>query len=305
MAVLAVDCGGTNLTAARWDGAVGERSTVPAPGHVDEIPKVVAELMREDLEGWDAIGVGVAGLVDHRSGTVVWSPHASGSGAPVADELRAEFDVPVVVDNDANMAALAEGRAGAGAGHRTSLCVTVGTGIGGGLCVEGRVERGRGFAGEIGHIPYDPAGRRCACGKTGCWETAASGSALDRAAVEIATSDPVGAVAAAAGGRSPTGRHVAAAAADGDGLALAAIERVGRALGRGLAGMVAVLDPDVIVIGGSVGAIGEALLAPARSGLAEWLEGADHRRPTPVVAARFGADAGLVGAGLAATEVES
>lgn len=302
MPVLAADCGGTNLTVALWDDGVVERVVVPTPRRAGDIPEAIVEAAIPHVGEARAMGVGLAGLVHHRSGTLVWMPHAAGTEVGIASDVAAELGIPVVVDNDANMAVLAEGRSGAGMGSRMVLCVTVGTGIGGGLMIDGRIERGRSFAGEIGHIPFDPDGRRCPCGRIGCWETAASGSALDLAAARLVVAQPEGGVARAVVGERATGRHVVAAARAGDAAAAEAIAGVGRALGVGLAGLVATLDPDIVVLGGSVGVL-EPILHAARDAMMERLEAAEHRSPTPVVAASYGADAGLVGAAQAAQEV--
>jgi glucokinase len=176
------------------------------------------------------------------------------------------------------------------------LMVTVGTGIGGGLVIDGEVERGRGHLGEIGHMVLDPGGPECACGRAGCWEALASGRALDRAARACAAA-PSGMLA---GSDDADGADLVAAAEAGDAAAGAAIEAVARALGRGLAVLVAVLDPDVIVVGGGVGTLGARLLDPARRAMMEAMPGAEHRRETPVLAAGFGPDSGLVGAALVA-----
>jgi glucokinase len=302
VSVLAADCGGTNLTVARWDDGVVRRATAPTPRRAADIPASIVELALPMAGDAGALGVGVAGLVHHRSGTLVWMPHAAGAEVGVASDVAAGLGMPVVVDNDANMAVRAEGLIGAGAGHRMVLCVTVGTGIGGGIMIDGRIERGRGFAGEIGHIQFEADGRRCRCGRIGCWETVASGSALDVAASRLAKDRPEGTVASLAAGQRASGRHLVAAARSGDGAAAAAVAAVGSALGVGLAGLVGVLDPDVVVLAGSVGVL-EPVLGAARDAMMERLEGAEHRSPTPVLAASHGADAGLAGAALAAQEV--
>ena len=274
-------------------------TTVPTPAKAREIPAAILDLIGNLSEGAVGIGVSVAGLVDHRRGELVWMPHRDG-GVALAEPLREATGVEVVVDNDANAAALAEARIGAGRGRRMVLMVTVGTGIGGGLVIEGEVERGRGHLGEIGHTMLDPAGPRCSCGLSGHWEAMGSGRALDRRAEALALADPAGAVARAAGADRPAGRHLADAAAAGDAVARGALEEIGRQFGRGLANMVAVLDPDVIVVGGGVAAVGEDFLGPARTSLWESLAGAEYRKPTPVEPAHLGTAAGLVGAALLA-----
>ena len=305
MAVIAVDCGGTNLLYGRFD-AEGRGEPVgaqPTPGLAAAIPAAVISAVAPLLgAGVRAIGIGSAGLVDRASGTLAWSPHASGGGVALGPEVAAATGLPVVVDNDANLAALAEARLGAGAGHRMVLFIGLGTGIGAGLVIDGRIERGRGFLGEVGHMVLDPSGPPCACGHRGCWEALVSGTALGRAAAEMAAADPDGAVARAAAGARPRGEHLSAAAAADDPAARADLAAAGARLGRGLANLVVVLDPDVIVIGGAAAGAGEALLAPARSALAAMVEGGAHRAPTPVVPAGFGPRAGLVGAALAAGE---
>ncbi|MBN2112689.1 MAG: ROK family protein [Acidimicrobiia bacterium] len=303
MALIAVDCGGTNLAFGRYrpDGVGEPAGRRPAPPQADAIPAAIVEAITPLLDdAVEAVGIGVAGLVDHERGTLVWSPHASGERVALGAEVAAAVGRPVVVDNDANLAALAEALVGAGIGHRMVLFVGLGTGIGGGLVVEGHIERGRGFLGEVGHMVVDPSGPQCACGHHGCWEALVSGTTLGRAAAELVRRDPQGGVARAAGGAAPRGEHLAAAAAAGDPAALAELAAAGARLGRGLANLVAVLDPDVIVVGGAAAGAGEALLAPARALLAETVEGGRSRPATPVVAARWGTGAGLVGAALAA-----
>ena len=305
MAVIAVDCGGTNLVYGCFDPeGRGEPAGVqPTPRLAAAIPAAVISAVAPLLgAGVGAIGIGSAGLVDRASGTLAWSPHASGGAVALGPEVAAATGLPVVVDNDANLAALAEARLGAGTGHRMVLFVGLGTGIGAGVVIDGRIERGRGFLGEVGHMVLDPSGPPCACGHRGCWEALVSGTALGRAAAEMAAADPDGAVARAAAGATPRGEHLSAAAAAGDPAARAELAAGGARLGRGLANLVVALDPDVIVMGGAAAGAGEALLAPARSALAAMVEGGAHRAPTPVVPARFGPRAGLVGAALAAGE---
>lgn len=298
MAVIAADCGGSRVRVGRSEtpGAVERVADAPTPDHLDHLPELIATLAGAAGTATGA-GVAVAGLVDHHRGVLRWMPHRPGTEIELGAALGRRLGLPVVVDNDANLTALAEATLGAGAGYRMVLTVTVGTGIGGGLVVDGRVERGRGYLGEIGHMAVDPMGPACSCGQRGCWEALASGTALDRAARRLAAADPRGGLASA--GRVD-GVALVAAAASGDPGAIAARDAAAVAFGRGLASLVAVLDPDVIVVGGGVGGIGEPFLGPARRAMMEVLPGLGHRSPTPVVPARFGEDAGLIGAALAA-----
>jgi len=246
-----------------------------------------------------AVGVGVAGLVSE-SGVLEWGPNVAGEHVGFLSRLEAEFGLPTIVDNDANLAGLAEAWLGAGRGYRVVLMVTLGTGIGGGLIIDGEIYRGRGYAGEIGHMVVDVGGPQCTCGQRGCWETFASGRRLDQMARDAAVARPTGRIAELAAGGTPSGRHLTSAAVEGDEQAGRLLSEIGTWLGIGLSTMIAILDPDIIVIGGGVSQAGSVLFDSTQSAIAESLEGYDVRTPTPVVAATFGVDAALVGAGLAA-----
>jgi glucokinase len=211
--------------------------------------------------------------------------------------LHERTGLPTVVDNDANAAAWAEARFGAGAGGGDLVLVTVGTGIGGGLVLDGRLYHGaQGFAGELGHLIVAPDGDRCACGNRGCLEAMASGSTLGRLGREAAAADPGGRLAALAAGAPVTGEVVFAAALEGDRVALSLFERIGHWLGVGIASLVTIFDPDLVVVGGGVAATGDLLLAPARASFDRYVHGRRHRELPPIVPTRLGGDAGLVGA---------
>jgi glucokinase len=208
----------------------------------------------------------------------------------------------VLIENDANFAVLAEHRIGAARGHDHVVMVTLGTGIGGGLVLDGRVQVGSaGFAGEIGHMVVDPAGPPCPCGRRGCWERFASGAGLGVLAREAALSGRLGEVVRLAGGdaESVRGEDVSAAAAAGDPAARLLIREVGGWIGFGLANLAAVLDPQCFVLGGGVVQAGDLLLESARVAYAELVEGGDRRPPTVIVPAAFGERAGAVGGALA------
>jgi glucokinase len=178
------------------------------------------------------------------------------------------------------------------------VLLTVGTGIGGGLVLGGAVFRGTaGLGGEVGHMIVAPDGDPCACGNRGCLEAMASGSALGRAAREVAAQDPGGRLATLAGGpQRVTGEIVFQAAKEGDRAALDLFQRIGHWLGIGIASLITIFDPDVVVVGGGVSTTGELLLAPARASMERYVFGRAHRELPPVAPARLGADAGLVGA---------
>ncbi len=221
----------------------------------------------------------------NRQGTVRFAPHLAWRDEPLQEVLSARLGIPVAVDNDANTAALAEMRFGAGRGHGQVLCVTLGTGIGGAMVVDGQVFRGaQGFAGEFGHMQVVPGGRPCECGRSGCWEQYSSGKALVRAAQAAGASSNV------------TGQEITRAAASREVWALKAFLEVGSWLGVGLAGLVSAFDPELVVIGGGLSDADELLLGPTRSAFLDRLPGAGYRVAPPILRAALGPDAGFIGA---------
>ena len=304
MLTAGVDIGGTKLlaVAATEKGEIvaqRRQPTAAGPGAIlGAIAAVVTDLVAAE-PAIAAVGVGLPGLVD-LDGFVHYAPNLPGFvGVAARELLAASCSVPVIVDNDANVAALGEVLHGAGRGRREVLVVTLGTGIGGGLVINGEVHRGgHGLAAEIGHFTVDPDGPPCACGGRGHWEAMASGSALGRRAREWAGRGEAPDVLARAGGNvaAVTGHEVGEAAAAGDADALAILTEHARAVALGLGGLVNILDPELIVISGGLIDLGEALLGPLRSALPEYVEAAERRPMPPVVAAALGEHAGAVGA---------
>jgi glucokinase len=301
-----VDIGGTKVAA----GVVDELGTIVATTHrdtpaadvsriEDAIVATVQELTREyDV---DAVGVGAAGFIDAQRSTVMFAPNLAWRDEPLQASLERRLGLPVVVENDANAAAWAEARFGAGRGASHVVTLTLGTGIGGGIVVNGELLRGQfGAAAEVGHFTVVPDGRRCGCGLQGCWEQYASGRALEQEAHDIARVVPemAGELLRLAGGRPEdiTGEMVTHAAAAGDVAALRCFEVIGTWLGRGLAGLAAILDPGRFVIGGGVSAAGEVLRTPAQATFRKYLTGGGHRPVAELRIAELGPEAGLVGA---------
>ncbi len=291
-----VDVGGTKVAAVLVDaaGVVAGRTRRPSTtddfaGFVDAIAGAVEDLRAQAPV--DAVGVAVAGNVSADRSRVVTSPNLPPlKGQPLRDELQVRLGLPVVLDNDANAAAWAEYRFGPWSLHQDIVVITVGTGLGGGVILDGQLRRGaHGFAGEPGHVPVVPDGRRCPCGGRGCWEQYASGTALLRY-FRDAGGDP-----------RLDGPAVTAAAQAGDPHALAAFDEVGRWLGFGLAGVVALLDPAFLVLGGGVADAGELLLEPTRLGFARSMAWDTDRVHPDIVAAVLGNEAGAVGAAALAT----
>ena len=182
----------------------------------------------------------------------------------IRDRLEELLGLPVVVDNDANCAALAELTTGAAMGTRNAVVMTLGTGIGAGIIADGAVYRGGSFAGEAGHMTMIPDGDPCECGRRGCWETLVSGRRFGAGARRIMKADPSGILATIVGDAEPSGSYLGIAAAAGDVAARDAVVEAGRWLGRGVANLVAILDPEVVVVGGAAVAVGDVLLAAAR-----------------------------------------
>jgi glucokinase len=301
-----IDIGGTKVLGGVVDasGRVLARERRDTPGRSaaaveDTIVGIVGRFGRDhDIA---AVGIGAAGFVDAARASVLFSPHLAWRDEPIRDALRGRLGLPVVVDNDANTAALAEARFGSGAGHRFVLCVTLGTGIGGALVMDERVYRGAGgMAGEFGHMQVVPGGHRCPCGNRGCWEQYASGNALVRDARELLVAgSPVAHMLRERTGGDPallTGPMVTAAAREGDPLAIELLGDMGRWLGTGLAGLTAAFDPGCIVIGGGVSAAGELFLGATREAFSRQLVGRGHRVEPRIVLAALGPDAGFIGA---------
>jgi glucokinase len=300
-----VDAGGTKVEGLLVDVEMGEildrrlaeTPATDAEASVQAIVTVARELLtlRDDVA---ALGVGAAGMVQ-LDGVMRFAPNLAWREFPLRERIHSAIRVPTLVENDANAAAWGEFRFGAGRGSSDMLLVTVGTGIGGGIVSGGKLFRGAyGFAGEIGHIIVEPGGPLCGCGNRGCWEQVASGRALGRLGREAAAEHPESMLNELAGGdpANVTGFMVTAGAKRGDPIAVQIMSEVGRRLGEGIAGLVNILDPDVVVVGGGVIDAGQLLLEPARRAFVETVEAPEHRPEVPLVPAVMGNDAGAVGA---------
>ncbi|HEX7805340.1 MAG TPA: ROK family protein, partial [Cellulomonas sp.] len=250
-----------------------------------------------------AIGLAAPGFVSSDQATVLFTPNLPWRDHPLRDRVAAEFgtDVRIVVENDANAAGWAEFRFGVGKDVDDMLLLTIGTGLGGAVIVDGKLVRGAwGVAAEVGHMRVVPGGHLCGCGHEGCWEQYASGSALVRNAKAALVSRPDrGArLLELAGGdiEGLVGPHITIAAQGGDPLAIELLADLGRWIGEGSASVAALLDPALIVIGGGVGAAGDLLLDPARRGFTDQLPALGHRPVARIELAAMGNDAGIVGA---------
>jgi glucokinase len=306
---IGVDIGGTKIAAGLVDdqGRILEQLRVPTPQEPEQIDAAIAEAVKKLVAQTGShadglpVGVAAAGFVDERRQNVRFAPNIAWREYPLADKLRTRLGHPVVVENDANAAAWAEFRFGAGQDVSDMVLITVGTGIGGGIVLDGQLLRGAfGIAAELGHVRLVPEGRPCGCGQRGCWEQYSSGTALLRNARAFAQADPQAArVLLEEAGGDPAkihGNMVSKAAQGGDSAAIGLFTDLGTWLGEGIAAVAAFLDPAVIVIGGGVAENGELLLKPAREAFLSHLSAADHRPHLAIRGASLGNDAGMIGA---------
>lgn len=303
---MGVDIGGTKVLAGVVDSqgnVIARQRRLTASRSVSTVEDTIVELVTSFKREYDiaAVGIGAAGFVDSTRSIVKFSPHLAWRDEPLRSKVATRVRLPIVVDNDANAAALAESRFGAGRGHRFVLCVTLGTGLGGALVLDNRVFRGaNGMAGEFGHMQVVKGGHLCPCGNRGCWEQYASGNALERDARELVRNDSPMAhrLRKIVEGEAEliTGPQITQAARDGDPLCIELLGDMGAWLGVGLAGLTAAFDPTCIVIGGGVSSAGELLLEPTRAAFSRSLTGRGHRQEPAIHAAELGPDAGFIGA---------
>jgi len=303
---IGVDVGGTKVLAGvvDEDGQILDQDRQSTPKTDGEaIAEVIAGLVaslrtRHEVE---AVGIGAAGWIDLDRANVMFAPNLVWRNEPLKLRVSKLIDLPIVVENDANCHAWAEHRFGAARGRDTVVAVILGTGIGGGIVLEGHLYRGGfGIAGEPGHIRVVPDGRPCGCGNRGCWEQYASGNALVRAARDTARSAPssmpflmkavVGQVDAI------TGPLVTQAANAGDVGARECFDTIGRWVGQGLADLATILDPVCFVVGGGPADAGALLIDPTRESFDAALSGGAYRPHAQILAAALGSSAGLVGA---------
>jgi len=306
MLAIGVDIGGTKIATGvvDEDGRILDQIRVETdPTNPASIDKAIADCCNTLMLRYDvgAIGVAAAGFISSDRETVNFAPNIDWRDYPLAKNITALLHkpVPVIVENDANAAGWGEFRFGKGKGTTDMLMLTVGTGLGGAIIVNGELVRGKwGVAGEVGHMQIVPHGHSCGCGHEGCWEQYASGSALTKHArrAVVARPDLGGAILAAAAGEKIKGPHVTKAAQEGDPLAIKVFSELGHWLGHGAASVAALLDPEIIVIGGGVASAGDLVLEPARAGYKDRLSALGYRPVANIELAELGNDAGMVGA---------
>lgn len=310
---IGLDVGGTKVLGVAVDPRAPEvvlaeeRIATPegGAGLVDTLLELTTSLTAASGAPATAIGVGVPGLVD-RAGRLHVGVHLRrAQDLALAQLLADRAGIPAAVDNDANCHALAEQAGGAAAGAQEALVVTFGTGIGAGIISGGRLLRGaNGFAGEPGHMIVDPTGPPCPCGQRGCWERFASGSGLARLARDAAEAGRLDASVALAGGNADDvrGEHVTAAARAGDGDAIALLGELAWWIALGLANLVNILDPSVIVVGGGLVEAADLLLPEVRTQFKGLVMAGDERPDVLIVPAALGERAGAIGAAVLADQ---
>jgi glucokinase len=308
--VIGVDLGGTKLLAGAVDAQLrvhhrAYRLARPSAA-LETIVAAVEEAREATTREVRAVGLGIPCLVEPATGVAMACNHLPLVDMPVRDLMAERLGLPVVVDNDANAALVAEWRFGAARGARHALMLTIGTGVGGGLLVGGRIVRGAsGAAGELGHVVIDEDGPPCpgTCPNHGCLESLCSGPALAREGTRAAREAPESGLGRAlAAGREITGPLVTELAHDGDEAARRVVGALGEHLGVAMAGFVNVFNPEVVVIGGGLVAAGELMLGPARAVVAERAL-RPARDQVRIVPARFGDESGMLGAAALALDL--
>ncbi|MFM8927265.1 MAG: ROK family glucokinase [Rhodoluna sp.] len=305
MFTVGIDIGGTKISGVLLDShdEVLATEKVPTPAQSSEqILASVIEMVNNLSVGRQiaSVGVAAAGFIDANRAEVIYAPNLSWRNEPLKENLEKALNLPVVIENDANAAGWAEFRFGAGQNSKNMVMITIGTGVGGAIIADGKLYRGGfGIGAELGHICFEPGGLECGCGQLGCLEQYASGTALLRKAKLLAKSGSDAGAYLRGIIDEPealTGDMVYQAIRDSDPGTLALVEEVATDLGKALASIAAVLDPEIVVIGGGVSALGETILSPIRESFRENLPAAGFRPELKIVAANLANEAGAVGA---------
>jgi glucokinase len=301
-----IDVGGTKIAGGvvDADGCILEELKVESPAEdAEAMEEAIAALVTELASRHDiaCVGIGAAGYVDSGRAHVLFAPNLAWRDLDLKAELEARVQLPVVVENDANAAAWGEFAFGAGKDIDDLLLVTVGTGVGGGIVLDGSLHRGAfGVAAEIGHMRVVPGGILCGCGNHGCLESYGSGTALVREARAAAEGGSLLArdLLDRAGGdvSAINGPLITEAARAGDPFAIERLADLGTWLGEGIASLAAVLDPAMVAIGGGVSEAEDLLLDPIRAAFGKQLTGRGHRPMAEIRKAELGNKAGLIGA---------
>jgi glucokinase len=307
-----IDLGGTKIAAGLVDddGKILFKRSIPTGRglHYSQIVSDMAELALDvvrqggaSLDDIESIGVGSPGAADSKTGTVIYYSGLNFRDVPLAEELRKHVSLPVLLENDADCAALAESIAGAARGTESSLTVTFGTGVGCGIVIGGRLYGGFNHAaGEAGHMVICMGGERCSCGRNGCWEAYASGTALAAQARRAAEASPQSLMNCLAAGNPAAINGLTAfeAARKGDEAAVIVIDNYIRYVSEGLINLINLMMPEAVVIGGGVSQQGDFFLEPLKKLVCSGIYGGDILPRTRILAAELGNDAGIIGAAM-------
>lgn len=309
---IGVDIGGTNLRAAVVDAAgtvldVEQLPTPPSVGALEKALSTVVATLRAKHPSVGAVGLAIAGFLTEDQTTVRFAPHLPWRNSEIKQRLSKRLELPVVIEHDANSAAWGEYVLGASKGTTNSVLFALGTGIGGAVIINGQLYRGSfGTAPEFGHLTVVPNGRRCPCGKRGCLERYCSGSALPLTAQDfIAIGEHKDSALSREFGAHPeeiTGRTIVRMAREGDLLASSIIREMATWLGRGLAMVQDIFDPELIVIGGGVAKDADLMIERAENVMHRSIVGAGHRPVARVVIAELGSQAGMIGVAMLARD---
>lgn len=308
---IGIDLGGTNLVVAlcKENGELINKLSIPTkvgdPEGIKADMKMLAKKVCDErgtsYKHVTSIGLGVPGTFSKETCTFHFATNLQMENVCFADTFKPDFDVPVYIDNDGNCAALGEAVRGAGTGARNVVLVTLGTGVGGGLVIDGKLYTGtNNIAGEVGHMVIVAGGEQCNCGRRGCMERYCAATALIRMANEaLDASDEESSLRAVreANGKL-TAKDVCDARDGGDALADRVFDSYCDYLACGLTNLINILQPDCIVLGGGVSGYGEKLLAPLREKIKREPQFMVNEKPTPIAIATLGNDAGLIGAAL-------
>jgi glucokinase len=303
-----IDLGGTNIVAGVVDeeyNIVAKASTKtncprPAKEIADDMAKMAiqavenANLTMEQIE-W--IGIGTPGIANSETGIIEYSNNLGFKDTPMVEYIRETIDKPVFIENDANAAAYGEFVAGAAKGAKNAVCITLGTGVGGGIIVDGKIYSGSNFAGaEIGHTVIEVDGAQCSCGRKGCFEAYSSATGLIRMTNEAIAEHPDSIMAEMAKTAKVTARTSFDAMRDGDKYAKALVDKYIKYLAAGITNTINIFQPDVLCIGGGVCNEGDALLIPVKAIVMEEVYTRNSPKNTEIVIAKLGNDAGIIGA---------
>ena len=304
---IGIDLGGTNIAVGVVDenykivGRAKCKTALPRPAEeiVADMVKVSEEAVKDAglaMADIASVGVGCPGTCNGDTGIVEYSNNLQFDHLPLKSMLEAGLNKPIFVDNDANVAALGEAVAGAAKGVKNCVCITLGTGVGGGVIINGKIYSGSNFAGaELGHTTIMVDGEPCTCGRRGCWEAYASATALIRQTERAIAANPDSLMAKQADGRV-SGRTAFDAMRAGDPVGKAVVDQYIRYIACGLVDMINIFQPEVLCIGGGICNEGETLLAPLREQIAAERYSKYSEHQTRLCVAELGNDAGIIGA---------